>query len=76
VISRRSIVPALASVPLGIKAARSQQAPNAHRVGLLRHGSTSPVVRGLTAGFAKRGYVVGTCLRAGIIYQIGLAGAV
>ena len=65
-ISRRSIVLALGSVPLGIRAARSQQARTPRRVGLLSSGAaytdTSPVVRGLTAGFSKRGYVIGTSL--------------
>lgn len=65
-ISRRSIVLALGSVPLLIRSVWSQTAPRPHRIGLLSSGApyteTSPVVRGLTAGFSKRGYVVGTSL--------------
>lgn len=65
-ILRRSIVLALGSMPLLTQVARSQTTPNPHRVGLLSSGApytdTSPVVRGLTAGFSKRGHVVGTSL--------------
>src|SRR5689334_18516005 len=64
--SRRSIVLALGLVPLLMRTARSQTAPRPHRIGLLSSGApyteTSPVVRGLIAGFSKRGYAVGTSL--------------
>jgi putative ABC transport system substrate-binding protein len=65
-ISRSSIGVALGSIPLLIQVARSQTRPGSHRVGLLSAGApyteTSPIVRGLTAGFSKRGYVVGSTI--------------
>jgi putative ABC transport system substrate-binding protein len=57
---------ALGSMPLLPRGVFSQKAVKARRVGLLSSGApfidTSPVVTGLTAGFSKRGYVVGISL--------------
>jgi putative ABC transport system substrate-binding protein len=65
-ISRRSVILALGSMPLLARGVFSQTAVKARRVGLLSSGApfsdTSPVVVGLTAGFSKRGYVVGSSL--------------
>ena len=65
-ISRRSVILALGSMPLLARVVFSQTAVKARHVGLLSSGApftdTSPVVTGLTAGFSKRGYVVGTSL--------------
>jgi putative tryptophan/tyrosine transport system substrate-binding protein len=65
-ISRRSIILALGSMPLLARGAWSQTAVKARRVGLLSSGApytdTNPVLIGLTAGFSKRGYVVGSSL--------------
>jgi len=62
-IMRRSLILALGSMPLLIGSALSQTAVKAHRVGLLSSGApltdNSEVVVGLTAGFSKRGYIVG-----------------
>jgi putative ABC transport system substrate-binding protein len=53
-------------MPLLARGVFSQTAVKARRVGLLSSGApftdTSPVVTGLTAGFSKRGYVVGSSL--------------
>ena len=65
-ILRRSVILALGSVPLLTGSAFSQTAVKAHRVGLLSSAApltdNSEVVVGLTAGFSKRGYVVGRTL--------------
>jgi putative tryptophan/tyrosine transport system substrate-binding protein len=65
-ISRRSVVLALGSTPLLAGGTFPQTAVKARRVGLLSSGAaftdTNPVVVGLTAGFSKRGYVVGSSL--------------
>jgi putative ABC transport system substrate-binding protein len=65
-ILRRSVIVALGSMPLLPRGVFSQKAVKARRVGLLSSGApfidTSPVVTGLTAGFSKRGYVVGSSL--------------
>jgi putative ABC transport system substrate-binding protein len=65
-ISRRSIILALGSMPLLARDVFAQTAVKLRRVGLLSSGApftdTSPVVTGLTAGFSKRGYIVGTSL--------------
>src|SRR5215470_3609013 len=65
-ILRRSIILAIASMPLLARAAYSQTAVKVRYVGLLSSGApftdTSEIVTGLTAGFAKRGYVVGRSL--------------
>jgi putative ABC transport system substrate-binding protein len=65
-ILRRSVIVALGSMPLLPRGVFSQKAVKARRVGLLSSGApfadTSPVVIGLTAGFSKRGYVVGSSL--------------
>jgi putative ABC transport system substrate-binding protein len=53
-------------MPLLARAVFSQTAVKARRVGLLSSGApftdTTPIVTGLTAGFSKRGYVVGSSL--------------
>src|SRR5262249_57348735 len=65
-ISRRSVILALGSMPLLANGVFSQTAVKARRVGLLSSGApfadTSEIVTGLTAGFSKRGYVVGSSL--------------
>ena len=65
-ILRRSVILALGSMPLLARGAFSQTAVKVHRVGLLSRAApltdTNPVVVGLTAGFSKRGYVVGSSL--------------
>jgi len=65
-ILRRSIILALVSMPLLARAGVSQTAVKVHRVGLLSSGApvadTSEIVVGLTAGFSKRGYTVGSSL--------------
>ena len=62
-LSRRSIILALGSMPLLVRGVFSQTAINARRLGLLSSAApltdNSEVVVGLTAGFSKRGYVVG-----------------
>jgi putative ABC transport system substrate-binding protein len=62
-ILRRSLILALGSMPLLIGSALSQTAVKTHRVGLLSSGApltdNSELVVGLTAGFSKRGYIVG-----------------
>src|SRR5689334_1646903 len=62
-ILRRSLLLALGSMPLLIGSASSQTALKARRVGLLSSGApltdNNEVVVGLTAGFSKRGYIVG-----------------
>jgi hypothetical protein len=66
VILRRSVILALGSMPLLPLGIFSQTAVKLRRVGLLSSGApftdTSEVVVGLTAGFSKRGYVVGSSL--------------
>src|SRR5262249_27614480 len=65
-ILRRSIILVLASMPVLARVVFSQTAVKARRVGLLSSGApftdTSAIVAGLTAGFAKHGYVVGSSL--------------
>jgi ABC-type uncharacterized transport system substrate-binding protein len=65
-ILRRSVILALGSMPLLTGSAFSQTAVKTHRVGLLSSSApltdSSEVVVGLTAGFSKRGYVVGRSL--------------
>src|SRR6202047_2328615 len=65
-ILRRSLILAVGSMPLLARGVFSQTAVKARRVGLLSSGApltdTNPVVVGLTAGFSKRGYVVGSSL--------------
>jgi len=65
-ISRRSVILALESMPLLADGVFCQTAVKAHRVGLLSSGApfadASEIVTGLTAGFSKRGYVVGSSL--------------
>src|SRR2546422_5048137 len=65
-ILRRSVIVALGSMPLLAGGVFSQTAVKARRVGLLSSGApytdTSQFVTGLTAGFSKRGYVVGRSL--------------
>src|SRR5215510_2104542 len=65
-ILRRSIILAIASMPLLARAVYSQTAVKARYVGLLSSGApftdASEIVAGLTAGFTKRGYVVGSSL--------------
>jgi putative ABC transport system substrate-binding protein len=62
-ILRRSIILALGSLPLTARMAFPQKA---RHVGLLSAGApftdTSEIVTALTAGFSKRGYVVGSSL--------------
>jgi putative tryptophan/tyrosine transport system substrate-binding protein len=62
-ILRRSLLLALGTMPLLIGSASSQTALKARRVGLLSSGApltdNNEVVVGLTAGFSKRGYIVG-----------------
>jgi putative tryptophan/tyrosine transport system substrate-binding protein len=65
-ILRRSIILALGSVPLLARVAFSQTAVKVRHVGLLSSGApftdTSEIVAALTAGFSRRGYVVGSSL--------------
>src|SRR6516164_5953249 len=65
-ISRRSVILALGSMPLLTRRAFSQTAVKARRLGLLSSGAPftdrSEIVIGLTAGLSKRGYVVGSSL--------------
>ena len=65
-ILRRSVILALGSMPLLARGAFSQTAVKVRRVGLLSSSApltdTNPVVVGLTAGFSKRGYLVGSSL--------------
>ena len=65
-ILRRSVILALGSMPVLAAGTFSQTAVNARRVGLLSSGApvtdTSEFVVGLTAGFSKRGYVIGRSL--------------
>jgi ABC-type uncharacterized transport system substrate-binding protein len=65
-ILRRSIILALGSMPLLVLAGASQTTVKVHRIGLLNSGApfadTSEIVVGLTAGFSKRGYTVGSSL--------------
>ena len=69
IILRRFAILALGLLPLLAHSAFSQTQTEvkAHRVGLLSAGGpftdTSEVVVGLTAGFSKRGYVIGRSLR-------------
>jgi hypothetical protein len=63
---RRSIILALGSMPLLAHPSFSQPAVKVRRVGLLSSGApftdTSELVIGLTAGFSKRGYAVGSSI--------------
>ncbi len=63
-ISRRSTILALGTMPLLASAALSQTPAKPHRVGLLTVGApftdASELVVGLKAGFSKRGYIIGT----------------
>ena len=63
---RRSVILALGSMPFLARSAFSQTAVKARRLGLISAGApftdTSEVVVGLTAGFSKRGYVLGRSL--------------
>jgi putative ABC transport system substrate-binding protein len=65
-ISRRSIVLALGSMPLLARSSMSQTAIKSHRVGLLTAGApfteSSEIVVRLTADLSQRGYVVGNSL--------------
>jgi putative tryptophan/tyrosine transport system substrate-binding protein len=65
-LSRRSIILALGSMPLLTRGVSSGTTVKARRVGLLSSGApitdTSDLVVWLTAGFSKRGYVVGRSL--------------
>src|SRR5262249_59572810 len=65
-ILRRFAVLVLGLLPMLAYAAFAQTQFKAHRLGLLSAGGpftdTSEVVVGLTAGFSKRGYVVGRSL--------------
>jgi len=65
-ILRRSVILALGSMPFLASGVLSQTTVKARRVGLLSSGApftdTSDIVVGLTAGFSKRGYVVGRSL--------------
>jgi putative ABC transport system substrate-binding protein len=65
-IVRRSVILALGSMPLLPLGVFSQTAVKPRRVGLLSSGApftdTGEVVVGLTAGFSKRGYVLGSSL--------------
>jgi ABC-type uncharacterized transport system substrate-binding protein len=65
-ISRRSVILALGSIPLLANGVFSQTAVKVRRVGLLSSGApfadTSEIVTGLTTGFSKRGYIVGSSL--------------
>jgi putative tryptophan/tyrosine transport system substrate-binding protein len=65
-ILRRSVILALGSMPLLTGSALSQTTVKTHRVGLLSSSAPltdgSEVVLGLTAGFAKRGYIIGRSL--------------
>src|SRR5262249_61264666 len=65
-ISRRSVILALGSMPLLADGVFCQTAVKARRVGLLSSAApfadASEIVTGLTAGFSKRGYVVGSSL--------------
>src|SRR5215468_4046447 len=65
-ILRRTAILTLGLLPFLAHSAFSQTAVKPHRVGLLSAGApftdTSEVVVGLTAGFSKRGYVVGRSL--------------
>jgi len=66
-ILRRSIIFALGSMPFLSGEVFSQAAVKAHRVGLLSLSGasltdTSDLVIGLSAGFSKRGYVIGSSL--------------
>ena len=65
-ILRRSVILAFGSMPLLGRGVFSQTAVKARRVGLLSSAAPltdkDPIVIGLTAGFSKRGYVVGSSL--------------
>jgi putative tryptophan/tyrosine transport system substrate-binding protein len=65
-IVRRSVILALGSMPLLPLGVFSQTAVKPRRVGLLSSGApftdTGEVIVGLTAGFSKRGYVLGSSL--------------
>jgi putative tryptophan/tyrosine transport system substrate-binding protein len=65
-VLRRSVILTLGAMPLLSREVFSQAAVKARRVGLLSSGApltdTSDVVIGLSAGFSKRGYVIGSSL--------------
>src|SRR6476660_2093363 len=65
-ILRRSVILALGSMPLLASGVFSHRAVKARRVGVLTSGApltdTRPIITGLTAGFSKRGYAVGSSL--------------
>ena len=65
-ISRRSVILALGSMPLVSRRVFSQASVKARRVGLLSSGApfsdTSEFFIGLRSGFSKRGYVLGSSL--------------
>ena len=65
-ILRRSVILALGAMPLLSREVFSQAAVKVRRVGLLSSGApltdTNDVVVGLSAGFSKRGYVIGSSL--------------
>jgi putative ABC transport system substrate-binding protein len=65
-IKRRTFLLALPLLPTLPRVARAQSPAKVYRVGLLGPGApfneTSPVVIGLSKGFAKRGYTVGESL--------------
>ena len=65
-VLRRYVILALGAMPLFSREVFSQAAVKARRVGLLSSGApltdTSDVVIGLSAGFSKRGYVIGSSL--------------
>ena len=64
-ISRRSLILGFGSIPFPVRRLRAQTM-KARRIGLLSAGApltdTNPLVIGLSAGFTKRGYVVGGSL--------------
>jgi hypothetical protein len=65
-ILRRSVILALGSMPLLARGVFSQGTVKPRRVGLLSSAApltdTSDLVIGLSAGFSKRGYIVGRSL--------------
>jgi putative tryptophan/tyrosine transport system substrate-binding protein len=65
-ILRRSVILALGAMPLLGREVFSQTAVKVRRVGLLSSGApltdTSDLVIGVSAGFSKRGYVIGSSL--------------
>ena len=65
-VLRRSVILALGAMPLLSHELLSQTAVKVRRVGLLSSGApltdTSELVIGVSAGFSKRGYVIGSSL--------------